>query len=327
MGKQSRRKHTGGTVATLEPGAPVPVVGGREPCPCGSGRRYKACHGLAGRGGAVQLVQRPFEGVDGECDLVAMRALVPAATAVLRTSAAHGDVEFTVASVLPMAWAALRRADGSVIVGLQTTSASGDASRDLAAALLRALAAAPGTPVPGHLEPGVVDGAPAPRLQDLLAPDQRVTPQVHDGFDYWIGTDTERTPEVQESLEQANRAVTPTRRLTGVDAAYWAEIDGRLHLRWVLPHAEDTFLDGLARLHADGGSTLGEGSRYIGCFRANGLVVPVWDLPAGCTPEQVEPEAAAFAARLDAAMAVTGPLTPAARGARAGLASRQLTLR
>ena len=25
----------------------IPVVGLREPCPCGSGKRYKACHGKA----------------------------------------------------------------------------------------------------------------------------------------------------------------------------------------------------------------------------------------------------------------------------------------
>lgn len=39
----------------------VPVVGAREPCPCGSGRRYKACHGRQAAHAATELVQRPFE--------------------------------------------------------------------------------------------------------------------------------------------------------------------------------------------------------------------------------------------------------------------------
>src|SRR5918992_4360817 len=61
----------------------VPVVGAREPCPCGSGRRYKACHGRAAAHAVTELVHRPFEGLAGECDWVALRELVPAATVEL----------------------------------------------------------------------------------------------------------------------------------------------------------------------------------------------------------------------------------------------------
>jgi len=67
---------------TPDPDAQVPVVGGREPCPCGSGRRYKACHGRAAR--TPLAVRRPFAGLAGECDWVALREVVPAATAPLR---------------------------------------------------------------------------------------------------------------------------------------------------------------------------------------------------------------------------------------------------
>lgn len=42
---------------------PIPVVGAREPCPCGSGRRYKACHGRAAAQAVTELVQRPFDGL------------------------------------------------------------------------------------------------------------------------------------------------------------------------------------------------------------------------------------------------------------------------
>ena len=51
----------------------------RRPCPCGSGKRYKACHGA----GDDVIVIRPFEGLAAECDLVAMREFLPSATAPL----------------------------------------------------------------------------------------------------------------------------------------------------------------------------------------------------------------------------------------------------
>jgi hypothetical protein len=39
---------TGAPSPAADPSAVVPVVGAREPCPCGSGKRYKACHGRTG---------------------------------------------------------------------------------------------------------------------------------------------------------------------------------------------------------------------------------------------------------------------------------------
>ena len=69
-------------------------------------------------------------------------------------------------------------------------------------------------------------------------------------------------------------------KLSGVDAAYWCETPDRNPLRWVMPHAEERLLDALARVHAAGTSSLGEGTRLVGSFRAHGLTVPVWDLPS-----------------------------------------------
>ena len=138
MGRKSRRATA---APVLDPGD-IPVVGGREPCPCGSGKRYKACHGRDTLARAARLVSRPFEGLPAECDWVALREIAPAATMSARTTPGYGGVEVTVASVLPLAWPALHRADGQVLVGLQTTGGSGDASRDVAHALLRALDAA-----------------------------------------------------------------------------------------------------------------------------------------------------------------------------------------
>jgi hypothetical protein len=319
VGKKSR---SAGGVAQAEASAQIPVVGGREPCPCGSGRRYKACHGRAQRAEAVKLVTRPFEGLPGEADWVAMREIVPAATASVRTTGEFGGHDVTVVTVLPMAWPAMHRADGSVLLGLQTQGGSGDASRDAAAALLAALDADPGTPVaPGEL-PG-----PGPRLQDVLDLDAPFEVELHTGFDFWLAGVEEVSAEVRESMERANAAVVPTRRLSSVDAAYWCEIGPRRHLRWALTEPEDQLLDALARLHAADRSAVVEGSRYVGAFRADGLLVPVWDLAPGTDAEDLEKPATVWAGLLADALDETAPLTADERRARAGVVSRQLTLR
>ncbi|MEU4499834.1 DUF5926 family protein [Streptomyces sp. NPDC024089] len=301
----------------------IPVVGAREPCPCGSGRRYKACHGRAAAQAVTELVHRPFEGLSGECDWVALRELVPAATVALtlKDGLPEGVPSVTLATVLPMAWPALRRDDGSVLLALQNDTPSGDLSRDLADTLLRALAAEPGSPVAAQRVP-----AEGPRLQDVLDPAAAFEPAVHSGFEFWVPDAENTTPEVSASLERANGAAIPTTRLAGVDAAYWCETPEKNHLRWVMPHAEEQLLDALARLHAAGTSSLGEGTRLVGSFRAHGLMVPVWDLPSAMGAEECEKPAAEFAERLTEALASDAPLTAEERRARGGLTNRQVTL-
>ena len=117
MGKKSKNAARANATATA-PDGDVPVVGMREPCPCGSGRRYKACHGKGSARG-VEPNARPFEGFASECDLVALRELVPSATAPLTLSSAYATSgrAVTLATVLPMAWPALVRADGDVMLG------------------------------------------------------------------------------------------------------------------------------------------------------------------------------------------------------------------
>lgn len=301
----------------------VPVVGAREPCPCGSGRRYKACHGRAAAHAATALVQRPFEGLPGECDWVALRELVPAATAelTLKGGLPEGVPSVTLATVLPMAWPALRRDNGAIMLGLQNDTASGDLSRDLADTLQRALTAEPGTPVPA--------GRPAPdgpRLQDLLDPDAAFEPTVHTGFEFWVENPENATGEVAASLERANAAAIPTARIPGLEGAYWCQAPDKNHLRWVTGHPEEQLLDALARLHVAGASSLGEDTRLVGSFRAHGLVVPVWDLPSSMSADDVAEPAAAFAERLAKALAADAPLSPEERRARGGLTNRQVTL-
>jgi len=265
-------------------------------------------------------VTRPFEGLPDETDWVALREVVPAATARLQLLA-EPDRDVTLSTVLPLAWPAMVRADGRVFLGLQVAARSGDVSRDLGWALEQALAAPPGSPI----QPVGLPGKGA-RLQDLLAP----TPlklTVHEGFDYWIEGAADAEGEVATSLERANASVVPTVRLSSVVSAYWCRMRERTHLRWVLPEAEEPLLDALARLSVNGGLGIGADTRYVGSFRAHGLLVPVWDLPSDREADALEEPVAALRARLDEALGSPGPLTTDERRARAGLLSRQLTLR
>ncbi|MBA0052717.1 topoisomerase II [Streptomyces sp. AJS327] len=319
---KKRRPQTKATKPQLADGE-VPVVGAREPCPCGSGRRYKACHGRAAAQAVTELVRRPFEGLPGEADWVALRELVPAGTVslTLKDGLPEDVPAVTLATVLPMAWPALRRDNGEVLLGLQNDTASGDLSRDLADTLQRALTTEPGSPVDaGRPDPE------GPRLQDLLDPDAAFTPVVHEGFDFWVDDAEKATGEVAASLERANSAAIPTARLNGTEGAYWCETPEKNHLRWVMTHPEEQLLDALARLHAAGRSTLGEDTRLVGSFRAHGLTVPVWDLPRGMSAGDCEKPAAEFAERLAEALASAAPLSAEERKARSGLTNRQVTL-
>jgi hypothetical protein len=150
---------------------------------------------------------------------------------------------------------------------------------------------------------------------------------VHEGFDYWVADLEDPDGSMAAALQQANDAAAPTQRLTGVDGAYWTSVGNREYLRWVLPHDEDRVLDAFARLHVTHAESLVEGDRLIGMFRAHGLVAPVWDLPLGTGHEAVEEPVSKMVDALAEAMMSTAPLTSEQRAARAGLASRQLTIR
>jgi hypothetical protein len=296
----------------------------RQPCPCGSGKRYKACHGASGGVPDVPIA-RPFEGLAAECELVALREFVPSATAPLTLSDA-GDREVSLATVLPMAAAAIVRADGKALIGMQVQTRSSDVSRDVARALRWALAAEPGDvlPVVGPEPDGDGDRE---RLQDLLAADATIEPELHPDFAWWMPPDTEPTGEVALSLERANSAILPTERIG--PAAYWVDAGDKAHLRWVRPEPEERLLAAMARLSARGELALGEGSRYAGSFRAHGLLVPVWDLdPESHAREWADP-AAALGARLDEALSSldSEELTSDERRARDGLIGRQITIR
>jgi hypothetical protein len=285
--------------------------------------------------------------------MVALRELVPSASAPLTLSAEHlaahpehAGRRVVLGTMLPQAVPALVRDDATVLVALQTAVPGLDPSADVAGALLAALAAAPGSTIDGppasalrevERRPGGLAGLP--RLVDVLDSGP-IEVTVHRGYEWWLPAppappDSDdgdppapiAAPEVAAALERANAGVVPTVRLRSVTAAYWCNPGERWHLRWVLPHPEEELLDALARIAAAGALTVGAGSRYIGAFRAGGLLVPVWDLAPGAEPETCEEPAAALRAELDRALADPRPLSAAERRLRAGVVARSVTLR
>jgi hypothetical protein len=268
------------------------------------------------------IVARPFEGLAAETELIALREFVPSATVpITLLEPADGVPSITLATVLPAAAAALTRSDRSILLGMQVQTHSGDLSRDLAAALEWALAAEPSSvlSVVGRATEG-------PRLADLIV-NEPFDVTVHDSFGWWLEQEPEPGSEVAVSLERANTAIMPTARVAGLPGVYWVDAGEKAHLRWVRPEDEAPLMAALARLAVDDDLDLGEGSRYVGSFRAHGRLVPVWDLDRDAHASEWDAPVQAFAARLEKALAVDEPLTSAQRRARDGILGRQFTLR
>lgn len=265
-----------------------------------------------------------------------MREFVPSATAPLTLSDAalaqrsgsgtdRETPSVMVTTVLPGAAAALTRSDGSILLGMQTQVHSGDIARDLGGSLQWALAAGPGQVL--SVAPRTdADGNPVPKIGELIV-DEPLDVTVYDDFGWWLESPAEPGSEVAASLEQANAAVLPTARVGELAGAYWVDAGEKAHLRWVRSEDEPQVMAALARLAAAGELDLGEGSRYVGSFRAHGRLVPVWDLDREAHPSEWAEPAAAFAQRYDAALADSSPLTTEQRRARDGILGRQFTLR
>ena len=314
-------KRTPSKAVPAQSGDDVPAVGGREPCPCGSGRRYKACHGKASATPTRRVV-RPFAGMASEADWVALHDMVPSATAALTPKDSARSV--TLCTLLPMAWPALVRQNGDVLLAAQTQTSSADVGRDLGDALGRALASEPGEAVAPRPLPN-----DAPHISDLVDAGQPLEVRVHAGFDFWLEDPDGADDAARAGLERANAAIGPAARLASVSGAYWMMLGERRQLRWVLPEDESPLIDAMARLHADDDGQaleLAEGTRFLGSFRASGLVVPVWDLAGGTEADEIEDAAASFRQRLDQALGDTAPLSGAQRRAREALRARQLTV-
>lgn len=291
----------------------------------GSDRAEKLARRAAERELVETAVTRPFAGIAAECDLVAMREFVPSATASLPLR--DGARPVTVSTVLPGAVAALARdVDGGAaegFVAVQVQVYSDDLGADLAAAISWAQSATPGEAL-SAANPG--DDVPA--LADLIDADAQLDITVHQSFDWWIPEGATPAPEVEATVQHANDAIMPSARVDadGVVAAWWVDAGEKAHIRWVRPEDEEQLMLALARVHATGDLHLGEGSRFAGSFRTQGLLVPVFDLDPATPAQDWAPGLVALAARLQEALAVDAPLTTVERRARDGLRGRQVTL-
>ena len=286
-------------------------------------RRRKTADGApkAPKKQKIAFVARPFEGIAGEEDLVAMMQIIPAATATVRLRRERGGAEVQLVTLLPELARAVKRADGEVLVAMQTTMHSGDASRDVAAALLAALELDEGSAL-------VAGGLPEPgeRLQDILDPQFVPRIDVRDSFSFWLDAEAAKNPEAVRAVEEGKEELAATRPVPGVAHAYWCRMNGKEFVRWVRGEDEDEFFNAFARVHAARQSDLEEGARFIGAFRACGLAIPVWELVPGTEADELTAPMRAMAERLEAALADGAPLDAAARRARAGIISRQVNL-
>jgi hypothetical protein len=277
----------------------------------------------------MPFVARPLAGLPLEPELVAMREILPAAvaTATLADSgggaASQPDGTATVQFVtfLPQMVRGFKRADGVPVVALQPPNPSDDVSQDLGNALVAALAAEPKSVA----EPAPL-GMPGPRLQDLIDANGPVSFELKESFEYWTELDPDNKELADAAVKSADELM-PTELVGSIPGAYWARINGREYLRWSLGIEEGALLDALARLQAKRQAGVMEGSKYAGAFRALGLVIPVWDLPAGTTAADLTEPLAEFKGRLDEALAAAAPLDANERRSRAGLVARFLTLR
>ena len=270
------------------------AVGPRQPCPCGSGRRYKACHGSAD-GAPPTFVARPFAGLPGETDLVALREFVPSATAPL--TLAEGDRTVLLCSLLPGAAPALVREDGAIWLGLQVQHSYGDPSRDLAAVL-----ATRSTPRPASMVGLAADPGDGPRLQDLVD-GRALEVTVHGGFDFWVADLDDADGTMAEALQQANEAAAPTDRLTGSRRRTGPRSGTGSTSAGCSRTTRTGLLDGLARLHAAQRRTprgRRPTDRHVPGTR---VVAPVWDLPPGTGAEALEEPVGRSRRRLAEALA------------------------
>lgn len=313
----------------------------RGPKP-GSNRAERMAARKARQQEALAGPYRPFETLPAaECDLVALRAFIASATAQVRFAEGYdaaNEADFT--TILPGAVPGIARSrdaaswgergaatgvDGKVtqaLVALQTDPEPADLAGSLAAALNWAAQAAPGSEYRG----GSADLA----LADIVDPQAPLEVVVYNDFSWWFSDGAEVTPQVQAMLERADETIMPTARLTpksGIGAPWWVDTGERAHLRWVRPEDEDVLMKAMARLHAAGRLTMGDGSRFAGSFRTHGLVVPVFDLDR----ERHHEEWYAGLDQLDAwfveALGEDAELTAAERSSRAGIIGRQVTLR
>lgn len=302
----------------------VAVVGMREPCPCGSGKRYKNCHGRDGQRQSSAFVSRPFEGLACEAQLVMLAEFLASATAPLPLAKSQktvpSGVKVTAATLLPNAFRGIRVSGKSMFLGLQNTFNSGDRSRDAADAIEILADAGPQeyADCQSAVEPG-------DRLNEIIAADQLLNVTVHEDFEWWHETGVVDGFEV-EDLEDLNSSVIAADPIEGVPAAYLVHLPQRPQIRLALPYPEEASTDAYARLTVAKAEGLGDGTKLLGNFRAHGILVSVWDIATEDASHMVAP-VQRFLQRFSETVASTAALTSDERRARQSVVAKHVTIR
>ena len=293
--------------------------------PAGMSRRQAKLAARAEERARLAGNPRPFGNLDSEADLVALREFAPSVTVPAKVTGAKRPI--FLCTVLPGGIAALTRATGeggAAYVAMQTRQRSNDAAADLARALEWARNAGDGEQLDGAVD-GMDGGSLDAILDGIVLEDMA----VHQDFEWWIPEGVERTPLVQQNLAAANDTIMPSYRINPdvPGAVWWIDPGERAHIRWIRREDEGPLLDALARVHAADNLSMGEGTKFAGVFRANGVLVPVWDLDNTKAHDSWNAVIEDANRRIDAAMKSDEPLTAAERKSRATIVSRQVTIR
>lgn len=283
-------------------------------------RKYNPAKANKVKRAPIPFVARPFAGLPFETQLVALRDFIPSGYLRVTTTEEYDSREVLLVSYLPEGIPAMMRADGTPLVAVRTVAHSGDLAHDLGFALVEALKLDNEQPLTGF---DVRD--PGPRLQDVIVPEAAefsVTPS----FEFWVDPAKLDDADVQQAMQQTAQDTVPTRQVPGTEGAFWCRINHDF-VRWVRNEPENQVLDALARLKVRGEANLGEGTRFIGAFRTCGLIVPVFEMAERTEAEDLTEGATVLATKLETEIENRESLTPDERRARAGLVSRQISLR
>ncbi|MCS5480498.1 DUF5926 family protein [Corynebacterium sp. YIM 101645] len=298
-----------------------------ENLPEGMSRRQAKLAARAAERAALEKDARPYGGIGGEADLIALQEFVPSATAKVAVTGIDRDVH--IATVLPGGAAAMIREEdngGAAFVALQTTAHSQNPGRDLAYALNWLKDAEPGQ----TLESGVADGS-QPALGELIAADATLEITEHQDFNWWLPEGTELDAATAQALQAANDSVVESHRVdTEIPGAVWwvNPGGGKAHIRWVRPEDnEDALLNALARVAARGELNLGENTKFAGAFRTHGIIVPVFDLDPEVAWDSYGAELSRVSAAVDAEVSNDAQLTADERKQLQNIKSRQVTIR
>lgn len=261
-----------------------------------------------------------------------MREIIPAAVLPAKTNEELGNVEFDFVTLLPNGIPAMIREDGRILVGLQTRTSSPDFSHDVGGALKAATEMAQKGET-GNVAFDVRD--PGPRLQDVLDEKFFVSEpgdagemqlELYPDFAYWFTEDEATEDDTKTALHQSRDEIVLTEEVPSSPGMYWCQMNNNF-VRYLTQTGEDELFTALARLQVSGDASMGENSKFVGAFRAAGIAIPVFQVDNELSADELEEPAAAFHKKLTEALRNKEPLNHDEKRARAGLISRQVTIR